>query len=65
METKNTKNTKTDKQFSFNINRRNLLKKMAWTTPAIIVLGQFLSPSVLKADASGGPDGHPDDGWDP
>jgi len=41
--------------------RRNFLKKVAWSTPALIVLGQIVSPTSLKADST--IDGPPNDGW--
>ncbi len=41
--------------------RRKFLKKSLYTAPVVIVLGQFVAPSSLHADSTGGPDGPP--GW--
>lgn len=44
--------------------RRAFLKKMAYSTPVLIALGQMARPASANADESGGPDGPPG-GWTP
>ncbi len=41
------------------ISRRNFLKKSVYSAPILIALGQFIKPTSVYADGTGGPDGPP------
>ncbi|MCF6205424.1 MAG: hypothetical protein L3J47_00830 [Sulfurovum sp.] len=64
MGTKETKNTSssTDTKKS---GRRDFLKKVAYSAPVLIVMGQLAKPEKVHADGTGGPGGPPDwaGGW--
>jgi hypothetical protein len=45
--------------------RRDFIKKVAYTVPKLVILGSLSRPRKVRADQTGGPPPPPDDGWDP
>ena len=44
--------------------RREFLKKVAYTAPILLTMGQLLKPTKVHADSTGGPTGPPTwGGW--